>query len=191
MNAVKILFVEIEGYWNDLKFENNEYKETDEFMIDFSQWMRRFIADLALNMNFGDHAFSMAELKGNNEKAIKPMDEREIFGVLLEFFVAGVETSYMLHCLLRMQHPSVKQKLIQELDSVFPTTLPSKTSRLKTNPPINPRELYEQDEIGGYTIPKGATVIACVDAIHLHKDYWENPTEFIPERFLSDDYPLS
>ncbi|CAG8663386.1 23976_t:CDS:2 [Gigaspora margarita] len=235
MEAVKKLFIEIE---------------------DFSQWMRRFITDLALNMNFGDHAFSMAgyfnslskykknptheiiesekfikmifmtfcpsnfirryvpplcffhlrfqwnynwltnefsriiqkrtqeienvsldklnthdvldtlltvnkaqDLKGSNGKAIKPMDEREIFGVLLEFFVAGVETV--------------------------------ETSRLKTNPPINPRELYEQDEIGGYIIPKGSTVIACADAIHLHKNYWENPNEFIPERFLSNDYPLS
>ncbi|CAG8702759.1 15417_t:CDS:2 [Cetraspora pellucida] len=281
MNAVKNLFVEIEGYWKDLNFENNEEsKEINEFVIDFSQWMRRFITDLALNMNLGDHAFSMAgyynflsknkkkrtseiiesekfiksfvtwlrfqsnynwltnefsriiqkrkqeienvpldkldrydvlntlltvnkaqELKGNNGMAIRSMNESEIFGVLLEFFVAGVET-----------HPSVKQKLIQEIDSVFPTTLPSsdnityeklmnnlpycdaivkETSRLKTNPPINPRELYEQDEIGGYTIPKGATVIASVDAIHLHKDYWEKPTEFIPERFLSNDYPLS
>ncbi|RIB19557.1 cytochrome P450 [Gigaspora rosea] len=65
------------------------------------------------------------------------------------------------------------------------------TSRLKTNPPINPREIYEQDEIGGYIIPKGSTVIACADAIHLHKNYWENPNDFIPERFLSNDYPLS
>ncbi|CAG8720083.1 15231_t:CDS:2, partial [Gigaspora rosea] len=108
------------------------------------------------------------DLKGNNGKAIKPMDEREIFGVLLEFFVAGVETV-------------VKEKLIQEIDSVFPATLPfsdityeklmnnlpyfdaiiKETSRLKTNPPINPREIYEQDEIGGYIIPKGSTVIAC------------------------------
>ncbi|CAG8487273.1 16172_t:CDS:2 [Cetraspora pellucida] len=321
MNAVKNLFVEIEGYWKDLNFENNEEsKEIDEFVIDFSQWMRRFITDLALNMNLGDHAFSMAgyynflcknkkqrtseiiesekfiksfvtwvkhiifmtfcpsnfirhyippisffqlrfqsnynwltnefsriiqkrkqeienvpldkldrydvlntlltvnkvqELKGNNEMAIRSMNESEIFGVLLEFFVAGVETILSLTCFIVYyvcKHPSVKQKLIQEIDSVFPTTLPSsdiityeklmnnlpycdaivkETSRLKTNPPINPRELYEQDEIGGYTIPKGATVIASVDAIHLHKDYWEKPTEFIPERFLSNDYPLS
>ncbi|CAG8546580.1 1852_t:CDS:2 [Racocetra fulgida] len=154
------------------------------------------------------------ELNSNNGKAINPMNEREIFGVLLEFFVAGVETVLSLICFIVYyvcKHPSVKQKLIQEFDSVFPTTLPSseityeklmnnlpycdaivkETSRLKTNPPINPRELYEQDEIGGYTIPRGSTVVACADAIHLHKDYWEKPTEFIPERFLSNDYPLS
>ncbi|CAG8575889.1 27452_t:CDS:2, partial [Dentiscutata erythropus] len=320
MEAVKKLFIEIEGYWNDLNNEiNNDSKDVNEFVLDFSQWMRRFITDLALNMNFGDHAFSMAayfnslskfkkqptheiiesekfikslvtwvkhmifmtfcpsnfirhyipplsffqlrfqlnynwltnefsriiqkrmkefenvsldklntndvldtlltvnkaqDLKNNDEKAIKPMDEREIFGVLLEFFVAGVETVLSLTCFIVYyvcKHPSVKEKLIQELDSLFPITLPSsdityeklmnnlpyldaiikETSRLKTNPPINPRELYEQDEIGGYIIPKSTTILACVDAIHLHKDYWEKPTEFIPERFLSNDYPLS
>ncbi|CAG8568036.1 19383_t:CDS:2 [Cetraspora pellucida] len=305
VKIVKKLFTEIESYWIILNNEkNNQLDKTEEFTVDLSQWTRRFMTDLALNMNFSEHAFNMAsyfnllskcknpnsqeivesekflkslsiwvaniiflmfcpskfirhyippfsyfqskfqtnykwlsnafskiiqkrmkeienvpldkirthdilttlltvnidqELEKNYRvgEKIKPMEEIEIAGVLLEFFVAGVET----------------QKLINEIDSEFPelsslsdmltyekllNNLPycdailKETSRLGTNPPINPREASNHDEIDGYIISKGSIVVACTDAIHLHKDYWEKPNEFIPERFLSkEDYPLS
>ncbi|CAG8593319.1 18605_t:CDS:2 [Gigaspora margarita] len=271
IKIVKKLFEEIEGYWIAL----NTCNENDnELMVDLSQWTRRFMTDLALNMNFSEHAFSMAsyfnslsknkvqqsqeiiesekflkslslwvqtkieniplekiqthdilttlltvnidqDLEKNYKSGekIKQIEESEITGVLLEFFVAGVLTTTCFAIYYICKHPLVKQKLIQELDSEFPelsslndmlnyekllNNLPycdailKETSRLGTNPPINPREASIQDEIDGHIISKGSVVVACTDAIHLHKDYWEKPNEFIPERFLSkDDYPLS
>ncbi|KAF0445560.1 cytochrome P450 [Gigaspora margarita] len=320
IKIVKKLFEEIEGYWIALNICN---ENDNELMVDLSQWTRRFMTDLALNMNFSEHAFSMAsyfnslsknkvqqsqeiiesekflkslslwvqtiiflmfcpssfirhyippfsyfqlkfqsnfnwlnnafskiiqkrmkeienvplekiqtydilttlltvnidqDLEKNYKSGekIKQIEESEITGVLLEFFVAGVETVLTTTCFAIYyicKHPLAKQKLIQEIDSEFPelsslndmlnyekilNNLPycdailKETSRLGTNPPINPREASIQDEIDGHIISKGSVVVACTDAIHLHKDYWEKPNEFIPERFLSkDDYPLS
>ncbi|CAG8694381.1 4888_t:CDS:2, partial [Racocetra persica] len=82
---------------------------------------------------------------------------------------------------------TMKQKLIHEFDSEF-LELSSLSDILTyenfpycdailTNPPINPRETSNQDEIDGYIISKGSIVVACTDAIHLHKDYWENPND--------------
>ncbi|CAG8443581.1 14351_t:CDS:2 [Dentiscutata erythropus] len=324
IKIVKKLFEEIEGYWITLNNENNlSDKINEEFIVDLSQWTRRFMTDLALNLNFSEHAFSMASYfnllsKSKNQQSqeiiesekflksltiwvqniiflmfcpssfirhyippfsyfqlkfqanydwltsafskiiqkrmkeienvpldkiqthdilttlltvnidqdleknyrfgekIRPMDETEIAGVLLEFFVAGVETVLTTTCFAIYyicKHPLAKQKLINEFDSEFPdlsllndkliyekllNNLPycdailKETNRLGTNPPINPREASNRDEIDGHIISKGSIVVTCTDAIHLHKDYWEKPNEFIPERFLSkEDYPLS
>ncbi|KAI3822908.1 hypothetical protein L1987_10509 [Smallanthus sonchifolius] len=40
--------------------------------------------------------------------------------------------------------------------------------------------------VGGYTIPEGCTVILNAWAIHRNPQYWDNPLEFNPERFLTD-----
>lgn len=41
------------------------------------------------------------------------------------------------------------------------------------------------DCIGGYFIPKGATVVLNVWAMHHDERRWERPDDFIPERFAS------
>jgi len=48
---------------------------------------------------------------------------------------------------------------------------------------INDREVLIDDQIGGYTMPKGSIVFMLPYVVHRHPDYWENPEAFIPERF--------
>lgn len=42
-------------------------------------------------------------------------------------------------------------------------------------------------KICGYDVPKGTVVMANFWALSMNQDYWENPEEFNPYRFLEDD----
>ena len=59
---------------------------------------------------------------------------------------------------------------------------------LRLHPPgplLIPRCPSQSTIVGGYTIPKGATIFINVWAIQRDPSFWENPLEFIPERFLT------
>ncbi len=45
------------------------------------------------------------------------------------------------------------------------------------------RRAIGEDEIGGYYVAPGTVIAVCIYAIHRHRDFWERPEEFDPERF--------
>ncbi len=45
----------------------------------------------------------------------------------------------------------------------------------------------EKVRIGGYTIPKGTRVLPNLWALHHDPEFWKDPEEFRPERFLDED----
>jgi cytochrome P450 len=47
------------------------------------------------------------------------------------------------------------------------------------------REAREEDEIMGYTIPKGAIIIVGTYVTHRRPDLWPEPEQFRPERFMA------
>ncbi|XP_071725632.1 cytochrome P450 81Q32-like [Rutidosis leptorrhynchoides] len=65
---------------------------------------------------------------------------------------------------------------------------------LRLYPPVPmllPREASKDIMIGGYSIPRGTTLMVNAWAIHRDPVLWDNPDEFIPERFgekLEDKY---
>ncbi|XP_076937104.1 cytochrome P450 76C1-like, partial [Bidens hawaiensis] len=52
---------------------------------------------------------------------------------------------------------------------------------------IIPRVPSKDCEIGGYTIPKGCITFLNILSIHRNPQYWDNPMEFSPERFMSNE----
>lgn len=94
--------------------------------------------------------------------------------------------------------PAVRQKLEAELENVLggrtPTSadVPSlKYTRMvldesmRLYPPAHTlaRAAAEDDEIGGYVIPKNSLVFVVPYAVHRNPKIWENPEGFDPERF--------
>jgi len=47
-------------------------------------------------------------------------------------------------------------------------------------------DLYQFSEVGGYFFPKGAVVFPNLYESHHNRDYWKDPENFRPERFLND-----
>ncbi|KAL7182858.1 hypothetical protein ACSBR1_041517 [Camellia fascicularis] len=54
-------------------------------------------------------------------------------------------------------------------------------------PLLVPRCSSQSCVVGGYTIPKGTRVFLNIWAIQRDHNFWDNPSEFRPERFLGDD----
>jgi hypothetical protein len=60
---------------------------------------------------------------------------------------------------------------------------------LRKHPPghfVLPHKAADDMELGGYLIPKGATVNFMVAEMGWDEQEWERPMEFTPERFLED-----
>ena len=122
------------------------------------------------------------------------------------FMFAGHDTSsitLMWGIYLLGRNPEKQQKLHDELDAVFGgdrdcdvtvehlKELPYLDMVVKEVLRLYPpgsfigRELVEDLEIDGWTVPAGEDINVFIYNIHRHPDIWEDPHEFLPERFES------
>ncbi|EXC30894.1 Flavonoid 3',5'-hydroxylase [Morus notabilis] len=126
-----------------------------------------------------------------------------------EVFVAGTDTSAItIEWALAelMNHPNIMAKAREEIDSVVGKTrlveesdivnLPyiqaivTETLRLHPAAPLLPRESSEKCTINGYEIPAKTQLYVNLWAIGRDPKHWEDPLEFNPERFLSEEGTL-
>uniref|UniRef100_A0A2P2P0E7 Cytochrome P450 n=1 Tax=Rhizophora mucronata TaxID=61149 RepID=A0A2P2P0E7_RHIMU len=81
-----------------------------------------------------------------------------------------------------------RQKWVQESDIPklkFLQAIVKETLRLYPPGPLTGiREATEDCYVGGYFVPKGTRLIANIWKLHRDARVWENPCEFLPERFL-------
>ncbi|KAJ4977520.1 hypothetical protein NE237_002626 [Protea cynaroides] len=143
------------------------------------------------------------ENEGNGKTSLSMM---QLKALLLDIVVGGTDTSATtLEWAMAemMQHPEVMKKAQEELVQVFGKSnmveepylskLPylnavvKETLRLHSPIPLLiPHCPSQSCTIGQYTIPKGTDVYLNVWKIQRDPEAWENPLEFLPERFLSD-----
>ncbi|MCX7125418.1 MAG: cytochrome P450 [Gammaproteobacteria bacterium] len=122
-------------------------------------------------------------------------------------FMAGHETT--ANCLawawfLLSQSPDVEKKLHHEIDGVLNGRVPTiedvknlkftraiieETLRLYPPVPILSRQALKTVSYGDRHIPKGSILAVVPWLLHRHKLFWENPDQFDPSRFLSDNKP--
>lgn len=121
----------------------------------------------------------------------------------LEDFLGGhsaVGNLVMVTIAAIIKHPEIGKKIQQEIDSVtngtrtatlfdkplMPYTEATMWETLRTaSSPIVPHVASNDTEIDGYTVKKGTMVFINNYELNLGEDYWTNPSEFKPERFIS------
>ncbi|KAK8333856.1 hypothetical protein V6Z11_A10G234200 [Gossypium hirsutum] len=107
-------------------------------------------------------------------------------------FVAGIDSStttkvWMMAELLK--HPNAMKKVQEEVRNVVGNKLKVDAEDVKTlrlhpaGPLLLPRQTSASVKFGGYDIPSNTTVLINAWAIQRDPKWWENPEEFIPERF--------
>ncbi|GLJ19776.1 hypothetical protein SUGI_0358330 [Cryptomeria japonica] len=124
--------------------------------------------------------------------------------LIVELFIAGIETStitieWAMAEIIRS--PEKLRRVRQELDEVIGSNrkveesdincLPYLHAAVKeifrlhpSGPLLVPHKAESSCQIGGFVIPKDSQVIVNAWAIGRDPSVWDNPSEFMPERFL-------
>lgn len=143
-------------------------------------------------------------LETRYEDSGEPMSKEQLIDEIKILFIAGHETTanaltFTFHLLAT--HPEIQQKIFDEI-----TTIESETSdtveqlqkmvytnavvneSMRLYPPawITDRENVEDDSLLNCNIRKGTLIGISFYELHRNPKYWENPNEFIPERFLGE-----
>jgi cytochrome P450 len=139
-----------------------------------------------------------------DEETGEQMDDRQLRDEILTMLIAGHETTATtlgwIWALLE-QHPRAEARLHEELDAVLGGRLPTVEDvprltytrmvveeAMRLYPPafIFSRKVVEDDVICGFRIPGGTCVDISPYVTHRHPSAWEQPEEFLPERFAPE-----
>ena len=132
------------------------------------------------------------------------LSDGEVRAQALVFLLAGHETTssaltYTLHLLGR--RPDVQDRLRTEVHDVLGERRPSATDaaslpettaalkeamRLYPSAPVLGRLAVEDDEIMGYPVAAGTSVVVAPWTIHRHPDFWVDPLIYDPSRFTTN-----
>jgi cytochrome P450 len=143
-------------------------------------------------------------LETRYEDSGEGMSVEQLIDEIKILFIAGHETTanaltFTLHLL--GNNPDVQQKVFDEILKIESETenvveqLQKMTyinavlnESMRLYPPawITDRENVEDDRLGDFNIKKGTLIGVSFYELHRNPKYWENPNEFIPERFLGE-----
>ena len=130
-----------------------------------------------------------------------------ISGLIGDLLVAGVDTTAQTMAwllLILANRPEIQARIQEEIDSAVPRdraagvddkpNLPYlfaailESMRYRTVAPFGlPHKASADCEVGGFAIRKGAQVLGNIYAVHHDGRFWDEPDEFMPERFLPSD----
>lgn len=144
-------------------------------------------------------------LSARDEESGEAMTRQQIGNELMTFMLAGHETtSNALSWTFRQLslNPAARQRLFDEVDSVLgdrtptmddmeflPWTRACVEEAMRITPPVwmVGRKAMVDDEIGGFSIPAGSSMMVLITMIHRDPALWPNPEGYDPERFLPEN----
>jgi cytochrome P450 family 110 len=144
-------------------------------------------------------------LMSAQDEAGNYMTDQELRDELMTLLFAGYETtatSMAWGLYLIQKHPEVREKLLQELDTLGDAPDPMSIFRLPyltavCNEVLRiypvamltfPRVVQEPVEILGYSLEPGTSVVGCIYLNHQREDLYPQPKQFKPERFLERQF---
>jgi cytochrome P450 family 135 len=128
-------------------------------------------------------------IEARNEDG-SPLSEKELRDELLTLLTDGPTSSSLAWVFERLlRHPPKLERLQSELlageGEAYLDAVIKETLRLRPPVSVVVRRLLKPATLGGYDLPAETLIAPCVYLIHHRADVYENPGEFIPERFLT------
>jgi cytochrome P450 len=160
----------------------------------------RIIADRRQGRRDEPDLLSML-LDARDEDTGAGMTDRQLRDEVLTMLLAGHETTSLALSwtyYLLSQHPGVEREIAGEVDSVIGDARPAFAhverlvctrraidESLRLYPPAwgFSRRALEDDEVGGYHVPRGSLVFLIPFVIHRRPKLWPDPERFDPGRF--------
>ncbi|HKY54960.1 MAG TPA: cytochrome P450 [Anaerolineales bacterium] len=181
------------------------HKKFWEERAKLDEYLFRMIGERRLGMTNDERKGDLLEMliEAQDADTGEMMNDEQIRHEVAGIYGAGHETTALAltwawHMLNK--YPEVLAKVRAEVDALghdvqaddlpnLPYTLAvlEETMRLFPPVPMTVRAAFEPSEVGGIPIPKGHLVAIAIRNIHRHPEYWQNPTEFKPERFLPEN----
>nr|AEW43452.1 cytochrome P450 [Solen grandis] len=146
----------------------------------------------------------------SEEKGEDWLDEDFVMGVIMDLTAAAVvplQNTLSVLFLILLHYPEVQAKIRAEVTQVSPNAAPSigdianmpythacmlELKRFHTPLPISARHCPRSGNVkfGKYVIPKNTEIFSNLFGLNHDERFWEQPWEFMPERFLTDDGKL-
>lgn len=185
------------GRWSPWGNYLQRKQEIDELV--YSEIAERRLVNDALRTDILSLLISAKDENGQG------MSDAELKDQLISLLLLGYETTagvlswlfYLIH-----SHLEVKEKIIQELDSLgknpqsaeitqmpYLSAVCQETMRLHPIALIcTPRMAKEQLEIAGHEYASGTIFVPCIYLAHRRSQVYAEPENFLPERFLNQKY---
>ncbi|KAL3533881.1 hypothetical protein ACH5RR_007402 [Cinchona calisaya] len=200
--------LDLQGFGKRLKKVRDKYDEMMKRIIEDHQEKRKAkeVSDDSVLPAVKDLLDILLDISEDQSSEFK-LTEENIKAFILDVFTGGSDTSaiaveWALAELIN--HPNIMEKVAQEIDFVVGKNrlvqesdipkLPYLQAVVKESLRLHPpggsfivRESSEHCNIEGYHIPAKTRLLVNVWAIYRDPKYWENPLEFQPERFLTED----
>ena len=169
------------------------------------EYLFRLIRERRLELARGERKGDLLEMliEISDADTGEMMNDQQIRDEVAGIYGAGHETTALAltwtwHMLNK--HPHTLAKLRAEVDALghevqasdlpnLPYTLAVLEESMRLFPPVplTVRASFESTEIGGLPVPQGELVIIAIRNLHRHPDYWPDPLQFQPERFLPEN----
>jgi cytochrome P450 len=143
-------------------------------------------------------------LAARDEETGEGMTDQQLRDEVITFIGAGHETTAQALAwtwYLLSRHPEIERRVRAEVSQTLAGAMPTvhqlanlKYTRMvveesmRLYPPVwgVTRRAAEEDEIGGFHIPRNAILILTQYITHRHPAFWENPEGFDPDRFAPE-----
>jgi cytochrome P450 len=144
-------------------------------------------------------------LQARDPETGRSMPDELLVDNIVAFLIAGYDTtafSLTWTLYLISQSPEWEQRMLREIEQVVGTgpvtsahaerletvqQVLNESLRLFPTAPVIVRDIVDDIEFDGVSIPAGTIGIIPIYAIHRHRSYWHDPDRFDPARFAPDN----
>ncbi|KAH8268819.1 hypothetical protein KR018_010471 [Drosophila ironensis] len=156
----------------------------------------------------GDLIYAYLQEMENAGDESSSFNETQLVMTILDFFIAGSQTTsntINLALMVLAMRADVQAKLFAEVSANMASDATDAFPHLSRResfdymdafimevqrffhitPITGPRRALWPTKLGGYDIPKNATILIGLRSVHLDSKHWGDPLEFRPERFIS------